>query len=100
MPIAQMLMPATISVKRAEIRGPRQFAVLQVAEAIRMHAAKTGELPETLSEISVVPVPVNPVTREPFPYRLTDKGALLEMPTLSDEVPKSLAKKYLITLRK
>jgi hypothetical protein len=100
LPIAQMLMPATISVKRAEIRGPRQFAVLQVAEAIRMHAAKTGELPETLSEISVVPVPVNPVTREPFPYRLTDSGAMLEMPTLSDETPKSLAKNYLITLRK
>jgi hypothetical protein len=95
-----MLMPATISVKRAEIRGPRQFAVLQVAEAIRMHAATTGELPGKLNDISVVPVPVNPVTREPFPYRLTEAGAVLEMPILPDEVPKSVGKTYTITLRK
>lgn len=100
LPIAEMLMPATLSVKRAEIRGPRQFAVLQVAEAIRMHAAKTGELPESLSQISVVPVPVNPVNREPFPYRLTDAGAILEMPTMPDEMPKSVAKTYTIILRK
>jgi hypothetical protein len=90
LPIAQMLMPATLSVKRAEIRGPRQFAVLQVVEAIRMHAAKTGKLPETLEEIGVVPVPVNPVNREPFPYRLTDAGAELEMPVMT----------YTIRLRK
>jgi hypothetical protein len=99
-PIAQMLMPAMLNVKRAELRGPRQFAVLQAVEALRMHAAKTGKLPASLSEVTVVPVPPNPVTREPFPYRLTDTGAVLEMPLLSDEVPKSVGRKYVITLQK
>jgi hypothetical protein len=100
LPIAEMLLPATMQVKRAELRGPRQFAVLQVVEALRMHAAATGKLPASLDEITVVPVLPNPVTREPFPYRLTEDGAILEMPILTDEAPKSVAKKYVITLRK
>lgn len=100
LPIAQMLMPATLQVKRAEIRGPRQFAVLQAIEAVRMHAATTGKLPKMLSEITVLPVPPNPITREPFPYQLNGNEAVLEMPTLPDEQPRSVGRKYFITLNK
>jgi hypothetical protein len=100
LPIAQMLMPATLQVKRAEIRGPRQFAVLQAIEAVRMHAATTGKLPKMLSEITVLPVPPNPITREPFPYQLNGNEAVLEMPTLPDEQPRSVGRKYFITLSK
>jgi hypothetical protein len=99
LPIAQMIMPATLQVKRAEIRGPRQFAVLQVVEAIRMHAAATGKLPATLGEIKVVPVPPNPITREPFPYTLKGSEAVLEMPVLADEQPRNIGKRYIMTLR-
>ncbi len=100
LPIAQMLIPATLQVKRAEIRVPRQFAVLQAIEAVRMHAAVTGKLPKSLSEIAIVPVPPNPITREPFPYELKGNEAVLEMPTLTDEQPRSIGRRYVITLSK
>ena len=99
LPIAQMLMPATLQVKRAEIRGPRHFAALQIIEAIRMHAAATGKLPSTLSEITAVPVPPNPISREPFPYQYKDNEAVLEIPVLSDE-QRSIGKRYAIRLTK
>jgi hypothetical protein len=98
LPIAEMIMPATLQVKRAEIRVPRQFAALQVIEAIRMHAAATGKLPATLREITVVPVPPNPINREPFPYELKGNEAVLELPTLPDEQQRSVGKRYIITL--
>lgn len=100
LPIAQIIMPATMQVKRAELRGPRQFAVLQVIEAIRLHAAATGHLPKTLQEITVVPVPQNPIDRQPFPYTVLENQAILEMPILADEGPRSVAKRYAITLRR
>jgi len=98
LPIAQMLMPATLQVKRAEIRGPRHFAALQNIEAIRMHAAAAGKLPASLQEITVVPVPPNPISREPFPYELKNNEAVLEIPTLADEHPRSIGKRYIIRL--
>jgi hypothetical protein len=100
LPIAAMIMPATLQVKRAEIRVPRQFAALQVIEAIRMHAAVTGKLPSSLREITVVPVPANPINREPFPYELKGNEAVLELPTLPDEQQRSVGKRYIITLAK
>jgi hypothetical protein len=100
LPIAELLMPATRAVKRAEIRGPRQFAALQAIEAVRMHAASTGKLPATLAEITVVPVPPNPITRQSFPYRLLGNEAVLELPILADETPRSIGKKYVLSLEK
>lgn len=100
LPIAQMLVPATLNVKRAEIRVPRHFAALQTIEAIRMHAAATGKLPGTLSEITAVPVPPNPISREPFPYQLKDNEAVLEIPVLADEQPRSIGRRYIIRLSK
>ena len=92
-------MPATLPVKRAEIRVPRQFAALQVIEAIRLHAAATGKLPKSLQEITVVPVPPNPIDRQSFPYSVYGNQAFLDMPILADEAPRSIAKRYTITLR-
>ncbi len=100
LPIAQMLLPATLAVHRAEIRGPRQLAALQAVEAIRMHAAATGKLPNSLSDISVVPVPPNPVTRLPFPYEVKGNEVVLELPILAEEQPRSIGKRYIITLIK
>lgn len=100
LPVAQLLMPATRQVKRAEIRGPRQLAALQAIEAVRMHAAATGKLPATLAEITVVPVPPNPVTRQAFPYELKGNQAILELPILVDETPGSLSKRYVLSLDK
>jgi len=65
----------------ASNRSRRTLAALMAIEAIRMHAAGNGgKLPASLSEISVVPVPLNPATDRPFPYRVVDQRAELLIP--------------------
>ena len=49
---------------------PDQQSLRRYIEAIRMHAARTGELPAALDQLSVVPAPANPFTGRPFDYRL------------------------------
>ena len=78
--IASMLLPATQQVYSAQMRIQRDIDAMRVIEAIRMHAAETGSLPATLDEISVVPVPVNPATNQPFSYQLKGGTATLELP--------------------
>lgn len=57
----------------------RRLATLRVIEAIRLYAANhEGRLPETLDEISEVPIPFNPVTGKPFPYKLEGNTAVLK----------------------
>lgn len=78
--LAGTLMPAVNSIRTAGMRLEWQLNALQTIEAIRMHAAQTGKLPTTLAEITVVPVPLNPVTEKPFVYRLEGETAILELP--------------------
>ncbi len=78
--IASMLLPATEQVVVGQMRVQRDVDALRVIEAIRMHAAETGRLPETLDDISVVPIPLNPATNKPFEYQLKDGTATLELP--------------------
>lgn len=78
--LARLLLPALTSVRSAQLRVERQLNAIQVVEAIRMHAAETGRLPETLDQITAVPVPLNPMTDRPFDYRLEGKMAVLELP--------------------
>ena len=84
--LAGSLMPAVNSVRASGIRLEWQLNSLQAIEAIRMHAAQTGKLPVTLEEITVVAVPLNPLTEKPFAYRLDGATAILELP-FSDGVP-------------
>lgn len=97
--VSSLLFSSTVSVKRAEMRVPRHFAVLQTIEAIRMHAAQTGHLPGSLRDITVVPVPLNPASHEPFPYLSTGDEAVLEMPIMLAEQPASIAKRFELRLR-
>ena len=56
-------------------------AALTVVESIRMHAAANGgQLPNSLAEITVVPVPPNPSTGKPFLFRVVDRCAELLIP--------------------
>jgi len=55
-------------------------------------------LPTTLAEITVAPVPKNPVTERDFAYRLEGETAILELP-LSDGIA-GHAQRYEITLAK
>ena len=102
LPIANLLLPAVGNVIQAEIRLVRGFAVIQAIEAIRMHAAATGKLPASLAEITIVPVPNNPATGQPFAYKLdaATGTATLEFPAVANQQPRHDAKRYVIRLQK
>ena len=84
--LASLMMPALSSVRNAQMRLDWHLNALQTVEAIRMHAAEAGTLPQSLAEIKVVPVPKNPVTEQDFKYRLDGDTAVLELPA-SDGFP-------------
>jgi len=80
-PLVALLMPAIQSCRDAQVRLERQVAALRVIEALRLYAAEhDGSLPESLDQITAVPVPLNPATSKPFEYRLDGKTAKLTIP--------------------
>jgi hypothetical protein len=79
-PLAAMLLPAVSSVKNAEVRGQRELALLRVLEALRLYAARHGRLPDSLKDITEVPIPPDPLRNEPFTYQAHDRlSAVLEV---------------------
>jgi hypothetical protein len=85
LPINSLLLPATSSATNAMIRRDISIAANQAIEAIRMHAAQHGgKLPQSLSEISVVPVPNHPRFGTPFPYKLEGDKAILEVRRMTE----------------
>jgi hypothetical protein len=78
--IANLLLPAIHAARNAQMRTEWQRNALLTLEALRMHAAVEGAFPESLESIQVVPVPRNPVTGQPYVYRLEDGVAVLELP--------------------
>ncbi len=86
-PMSSLLIPGIQNSRQAEVRAERQVAALRVIEALRMCAANHNDtLPTKLSDITDVPVPVNPATGKPFVYHLDGKTAVLELPP-SDQIP-------------
>jgi hypothetical protein len=78
-PLATMLLPALQSARLAEARIDRDFAALQILEALRLHAAShDGRLPDRLIEITEVPIPQDPLNGQPFIYRRQGNTAWLE----------------------
>jgi hypothetical protein len=78
-PLISQLIPALGNVFVAQLRLDRQIARLQAIEALRMHAATTGKLPGTLSEVTIVPVPLDPATGGSFAYQLDGDTATLDV---------------------
>jgi hypothetical protein len=80
---ARLWLGGTLRSAAAQNRLERQVALYRTIEAIRMHAADhDGQLPEKLSEVTVVPVPGDPGTGQPFEYRRDGDTA-----TLSSRIP-------------
>ena len=103
LPIASLMLPAVSNVKLASIRLDRERAALMAIEALRMHAAATGKLPMALAEVTVVPVPPNPMSGQPFAYRLdaATGAATLDLPAPPGyERLQGHAKRYVIRLKK
>jgi hypothetical protein len=95
-PLATMLLPAIYSVKQADARMSQKIAALEVVEALRIYAAAhDARLPESLSDISEVPVPLDPFRGEPFQYVRDGNSAKLESP-----FPSQLPLRYEIRLVK
>lgn len=83
-----VLLPAVEQVVTAEARLQSRTAALRVVEAIRMYAAEhDGDLPGSLEQIDAVPVPLNPMTGEPFPYRKEGDRAVLDVPAPEGHSP-------------
>ena len=81
--MASLFLPAVQAFRSATVRHERDIATLRVLEALRIHAAaQDGRLPEKLSDITEVPIPLDPVSGKPFEYRLEGKTAHLQGPPL------------------
>lgn len=98
LPFIRML-PAVANARESLKRAPRRIDALRTVEALRLFAAKHGRLPKSLDEIQDVPVPVDVLTGQPFPYRLEGDKAILDVPQLPNQHI-SDARRYEITLRK
>ena len=83
-PLALML-PALGRAYFQQARLDRRTAALRIVESIRLHvAANDGKLPAKLTDITVVPVPTNPVTGKPFGYKVSGRTFTLTADAPSD----------------
>jgi hypothetical protein len=96
--LATLLLPAVTKVFEASYRTDRKLAGLRCVEAIRLYAAAhDGKLPANLKDIDEVPVPLDPMTGNPFEYALTPGGATLT--ALSPPGQSYLAWRFEITMK-
>jgi hypothetical protein len=93
-----LLMPALSSFTDARARLDQQLAALQAIEALRMHAAQTGQWPDRLEEVTIVPVPKDPVNEAPFRYRREGETAILE-PSEGLTLPHQPIRRYVLRLK-
>jgi hypothetical protein len=77
-PLAELLLPAVQRVFITRTKFDRRIAALRCVEAIRLYAAANqGKLPDSLSDIKEVPIPIDPITGKNFEYRLEKGTAIL-----------------------
>ena len=72
-------LPALKKCKLVVTRVQVKAEALQCVEAIRMYAASHDKLPEQLSDIKEVPLPVNSYTNREFKYYLDGNTAVLDI---------------------
>jgi hypothetical protein len=94
-PIASVLLPAILSAKGAETRLQWNVAMLRIFEAMRLYAAAhDGRWPERLSDITEVPIPLNPCDGKSFIYQRQGNKVVLT----SEQGGKGVPWNYEITL--
>jgi hypothetical protein len=97
--LAHLLLPAMNKVQWASARTDRKIHLLRTIEALRLYAAANGRWPETLAEITDVPVPIDPVTGKSFEYRREgDKAFLIAPPPAGEQAHQGNSERYEITL--
>ena len=78
-PLVSFLTPIRGNLPAAIASLDRLVARQQAIEALRMHAAATGQLPATLDDVKLVPVPLDPATGTPFRYTRDGDAAVLDV---------------------
>ena len=75
------MQPSVQAAMFGQLRLDRRVAILRIIEALRLYTtAHNGALPESLSQITEVPVPDDPATGKPFEYHLSGNSATLSSP--------------------
>jgi hypothetical protein len=86
--LPHLLLPGIHNVVLAANRLERRIDALRVVEAVRLYAAAhQGRLPDSLADITEVPVPRDQGTGKPFQYRRTKETATLIAPALKLRFP-------------
>jgi hypothetical protein len=62
------LLPAQARIHQSTARLDRRIAALRCIEALRLHVKETGKLPASLSEVGLVPIPIDAFTGKQFQY--------------------------------
>jgi hypothetical protein len=76
------------------VRIDQRIALLRCIEAIRMHAAEHGgQPPETLAAVKIVPLPLDPMTGQPFSYAVKGKEITLQAAPAEKDAKPSLSYK-------
>jgi hypothetical protein len=89
--------PAIGLAKEAEARMQWVVAALRIFEAMRLYAANhEGHWPERLTDITEVPVPLNPYDGKPFVYERHGDTVVL---TFAERGPKNWHQRFEITLK-
>ena len=79
--LAAAVMPAARRASLTAAMLQRRVDILRCAEAVRAYAAAhEGRLPASLSDVTEVPIPLDPVTGQAFEYELTGDRAVLVAP--------------------
>jgi hypothetical protein len=98
--IAKMLLPAIPKVQLAQARLERRVAALRTIEALRLHtAAHGGQLPDKLDEVTIVPVPNDPGTGQPFEYQ-RDGQTMTLISRIPGTALQTTGLRYRVTIRK
>lgn len=94
-----IFLPALSRVHFLGARSCRDFEMLRVIEALRMHAAANkGAFPKALDDVTIVPVPLDPVTGDAFVYVYKDsRHVRVEAPAVKEQPKKRPV--YELTLR-
>ncbi len=89
-PFLTLLFPAVSKVYEARVRVERTVASLRSGEALRLYAAAhDGKAPSKFTDVTTVPLPVDPLTGKGFDgfYTQQDGRGVLDVPSLNPATP-------------
>lgn len=83
----QSTFPNPTALYSAEWGLKRKIAALRIVEAVRHHlATQDGQFPASLDDITDIPIPIDPMTDEPFLWKVEGDTAILTTPPLPEDI--------------